>query len=309
MEDERKKIAAIVVTYNRKELLKKCLDVLLTQTHPLDSIIILDNASTDGTGKMLREEYLNNPIFDYLKLRENLGGAGGFYYGIKKAYEKEFNWLWLMDDDVLVKDDTLENLLNDYLKLITNHIDIGMIGSIPIYETNDSKLSWILSYREKRKVYEKLEDLKEKFIEVDSLPFNSVLLKRDVVKKIGLPEKGFFIWLDDVEYCCRIREKGMKIFLTKSSIVFHPSRRGKEFSLFGKGIFCKPSSEPPWKDYYGVRNTIFLIKMHKLGFKKYLRLGESTLISLLVRDKKIKRAGFCFKGFIDGILNRGGRMK
>ena len=113
MENQNKKetISAIVVTYNRKELLKECLDSLLNQTLPLDLIIIIDNNSTDGTPEFLEErDYLKNGKINYVRLSENTGGAGGFCEGMKRGYNKGFSWLWLMDDDVKPANDCLEKL-------------------------------------------------------------------------------------------------------------------------------------------------------------------------------------------------------
>ena len=108
MLNKKEKTATVVVTFNRKNLLKECLDSLLNLSEKPDSIIIVDNNSSDGTEEMLKENYLENKIFDYLRLRENSGGAGGFYYGMKRAYEKNFDWLWLMDDDVVAEKNALE---------------------------------------------------------------------------------------------------------------------------------------------------------------------------------------------------------
>lgn len=88
------KVAAVVVTYNRKELLRECLQALLNQTRPLDEIIVVDNASTDGTDQMIPEEF---PQITHVRLPENIGGAGGFHEGMKLAYEKGHDWIWVMD--------------------------------------------------------------------------------------------------------------------------------------------------------------------------------------------------------------------
>jgi rhamnopyranosyl-N-acetylglucosaminyl-diphospho-decaprenol beta-1,3/1,4-galactofuranosyltransferase len=125
-----------VVTYNRKNLLLECLEAIRKQTRPVDAIYIIDNASTDGTPKVLKENgyILELPPFNlsepyeiehkisnlvngnhinifYVRMHENTGSAGGFYEGVKRGYERGYDWLWLMDDDAEPKEDALENLL------------------------------------------------------------------------------------------------------------------------------------------------------------------------------------------------------
>jgi rhamnopyranosyl-N-acetylglucosaminyl-diphospho-decaprenol beta-1,3/1,4-galactofuranosyltransferase len=99
--DGRSSVAAVVVTFNRKVLLCECLDALLAQNVAVDRIVLINNASSDGTEDYLREKgYLGNELIDYVRMPINGGGAGGFHEGVKRAYEAGFAWLWLMDDDV-----------------------------------------------------------------------------------------------------------------------------------------------------------------------------------------------------------------
>ncbi|MEN3014688.1 MAG: glycosyltransferase, partial [bacterium] len=118
-------ICAVVVTYNRKHLLLECLEAIRKQTRPVQAIYIIDNHSIDGTPELLLEKgYINQlpppvltepweielsisnqtnsePIeIHYIRMHENTGGAGGFHEGLKRAYEKGYDWFWLMDDDV-----------------------------------------------------------------------------------------------------------------------------------------------------------------------------------------------------------------
>ena len=136
MSKPQETVCAVVVTYNRKNLLIECLEAIRKQTRPVDAIYIIDNASTDGTPELLLEKgYIKElpptnltgpwektfeiknltdgkPIkLHYVRMHENTGGAGGFHEGVKRAYERKYDWLWLMDDDVEALRDGLEQML------------------------------------------------------------------------------------------------------------------------------------------------------------------------------------------------------
>lgn len=110
---EYEKIIIVVVTYNRKLTLKRCLFSLLAQSQLPDLIIIVDNASTDGTEEMLQKEFSNHSLLAYVNLGTNLGGAGGFHFGSKLAIEKGADWVCLMDDDCLPDKDCLRQLMKN----------------------------------------------------------------------------------------------------------------------------------------------------------------------------------------------------
>jgi GT2 family glycosyltransferase len=192
------KIAAVVVTYNRKKLLAECLDALLSETRPLDSIIVIDNASTDGTEEFLKKNYLHNPIFDYTRLAENIGGAGGFYKGVKRGYEQGFDWLWLMDDDTRPRADALQ-------KIIDNGIDPGVAySSVSISDTTET-LSWgVVNSDENERWIKDLKDLPNKSFNTPGAPFNGFLISREIIRVAGLPDKEF-LYGEDLEYSVRIR--------------------------------------------------------------------------------------------------------
>ncbi len=108
------KICTVIVTYNRYELLKECLDSLLNQTYKTD-ILIVNNASTDGTDiKIKTDGYLKNENIIYKELDKNLGGAGGFSFGVKFALDNNYDYVWLMDDDAEPELNTLEGLIKKY---------------------------------------------------------------------------------------------------------------------------------------------------------------------------------------------------
>ena len=106
-----KKVVAIVVTYNRLEMLKQCIDAIMKQTIRCD-ILLVDNCSTDGTREWVNDYLL--PIESnvyYINTGENIGGAGGFNYGLKEAIKGDYYYFWIMDDDCVPKEDALEKLL------------------------------------------------------------------------------------------------------------------------------------------------------------------------------------------------------
>ena len=104
--EKKSNIAAVVVTYNRLELLRQCVEALRTQTSSCD-ILIVDNASTDGTDQWLASQ----PDLHYRNTGSNLGGAGGFNFGMRWAVEAGYDYVWVMDDDTLPQPDALEKLL------------------------------------------------------------------------------------------------------------------------------------------------------------------------------------------------------
>ena len=137
------RIAAVVVTYNRKEQLLDCLNAIANQTFKPAKVFIIDNASSDGTEEMIAEHGYNNQLvrdilFVYVRLKENVGGAGGFYTGIKMAYEDETNFdaVWVMDDDGIPDSEQLNYLAcylggYDYIAPLVIAIENDMNLSFP----------------------------------------------------------------------------------------------------------------------------------------------------------------------------------
>lgn len=105
-----KRIVAVVVTYNRCELLKECIEALRSIEEKID-IMVVDNASTDNTSEIV-SKYSNDSNFLYYNTGKNIGGAGGFNYGIKRAYKLGYDYIWIMDDDTIVNEDTLQKLVD-----------------------------------------------------------------------------------------------------------------------------------------------------------------------------------------------------
>ncbi|MEJ7556667.1 MAG: glycosyltransferase family 2 protein [Pedobacter sp.] len=245
------KIIAIIVTYNRLTLLKKSLQAVKSQTRGPDQIIVINNGSTDGTEQWLAEQELT------AYHQRNEGGAGGFSRGIAEAYNHGADWIWVMDDDTIPKNDTLERLLAPLLDPKIDHSAIGFLSS---------KVLWVDdSIHEMNRTYvlkdaNKLAGLSVKTN--DELPviqfgtFVSMLLSAKAVERVGLPIKEFFIWNDDVEYSKRIIKSGMAGMVVEDSIAVHETPINHLSSVF------KDTHEHLWKYNHGLRNEMFTKRTH-----------------------------------------------
>ena len=207
-----KKVIAIIVTYNRKELLKESIEAILNQDYNNCIPLIIDNASTDGTYDYLKEFVDENKII-YKNTGSNLGGAGGFNYGMKEAYKLGCDFMWIMDDDCIAHKDTLTEFLKADEKL---NGEYGFLSSKVLWKDN----SICLMNKQKKTFSRWLKDFETNYQKIALGSFVSFFVKSSTVKKYGLPIKDFFIWSDDWEYSRRI-SRNEKCYFISSSIVTH----------------------------------------------------------------------------------------
>ncbi len=245
------KIAAVIVTYNRKELLSKNINKLLSQSYPLDSIIIVDNCSTDGTKEFILNEYIDEKI-DYLLLDKNIGGAGGFYTGSKRAFDMGFDFAWLMDDDGRPKNaDTLDNIVKKVEKIDNKLI---ILNSVVLSNEND------LSFGMKAgQTYDVIKTKADQFglIIDDISPFNGTFISKKLFETIGFPNKDFFIKGDETDFTRRARNAGCFIATVVDSLYYHPSVKcEKKIKFLWKSLVN--DLEAPWKEYYKARNYTYM---------------------------------------------------
>lgn len=299
MSDIGLSISAVVVTYNRPELLEVCVNALLTQTLPLHRITIVDNASECETQKLMHEYVEQYPdIIYYLRLNSNRGGAGGFYAGLKQVVESNTDYAWIMDDDACPNAKSLESLMKHVKD--KEHV----YGSTAVGIDN-SELCWPL-YSIKNKNYIRKREQLDPIEEVSGLPFLGLLVPRKIVEKCGLPDTSFFISGDDFEYCQRIRKQGFRIFAVRDSYITHPLPDRYCFYIFGSLFVFLIHS--PWKRYYETRNRIFIAGTNGMG-AKVLMIPSSLLrllIAIATQKDKMLHASAILAGLVDGFRNRRG---
>lgn len=212
------RIVAVVVTCNRKELLKQCIESLLLQTASCD-VLIVDNASTDGTAEFLKTLDKEEKVH-VIESQRNLGGAGGFNLGIRSAVEYGYEYIWIMDDDTLPRPDALGKLL-EADEILDG--DYGFLSSAVLW--TDGRGCKMNRQKVKKNFYENVGLLTTSLIPVEQATFVSLFLRTETVKKAGLPVKEFFIWGDDLEYTRRIAVRmKMPCYLVGKSQVVHAMR-------------------------------------------------------------------------------------
>ncbi len=215
-------IVAIVVTYNRLEMLKKCIESLKSQSTLCD-ILIVNNASTDNTEKWCHDQ---KDVF-YFNTGSNLGGAGGFNYGIRKAVELDYAYIWIMDDDCFPKEDALEKFIEADKVLGKKY---GWLSSVALW--TDGKECKMNRQKLKKSFYNYAEYMKYSLVQAEQATFVSLFIKSDVVRQVGLPITDFFIWGDDIEYTRRISVRNnMPCFVVGNSQVIHAMKENNGSSI------------------------------------------------------------------------------
>ena len=214
---ENLRLAAVVVTYNRKQLLVECLRALLRQTVCIDRIFIINNASTDGTNEYLEEQgLLSYASINLENMNQNEGGAGGFYRGIKNAYDSGFDYVFLMDDDGYPAEDCLE-------KLLANRQANHCLGALVVDKDNPTRLAFPLRLSGSARVIDNVDEaVVQPVLTGVMVPFNGVLLDRDLIERFGYPRADYFIWGDDMEYIWRLQAANVTLCTITEALFYHP---------------------------------------------------------------------------------------
>jgi len=299
-------ICAIVATFNKKELLSKCLTALLSQSRPLDEIILIDNASTDGTEEFVKSEF--NRV-TYVKLPENTGSAGGFGAGLKLACEKGHDWIWVMDNDAVAQPDALEKLADSPALLADG---VYAVASA-VVDGNGGILRWnrvLFDSRTLKETPVEAARYKDDYFEVDIAGWAGLLVSRRAVEDVGLPLKDLFIYHDDFEYSLRMRRKG-SILTIPASKVFHPP--GPLNPSTGKPAkWLRPLLG--WKQYYVTRNHIYTCRKYarpglfwdRLPFYAMIALGLAygVIQTLAFREYKLQSLRIRLRATWDGLRGK-----
>lgn len=310
-----RRVCVVIVTYNRKELLVNLLHDLAKQSYAVSAILIVDNDSSDGTPDLLMENKIisfvkvdeittqewKNLSVHYFRNSENAGGSGGFAKAFELVLTMDYDCVWAMDDDVSPEINCLEEMMK-YLDKDArvcipsrgdeNYVDYAITGydlkTLRYFHFEDCKRNRIDS-----------RNISEPYVEVKDMVFEGPLFTMDLIKEIGVPDKGYFILFDDTDYAHRAYQK------TSIRYVAH--------AILHKKVFPPKVEGAPWgwKSYYKLRNSVYFEKKYGENLRvRYLRsiirLGDLFIRAVLRR--RFKRAKWIVRAYLDGVTGRMGKV-
>lgn len=290
------KVAAVVVTYNRVTLLKQCISALFQQTVDCD-VLLVDNASTDGTAEWVKENEM--PRLHYRSTGANIGGAGGFNFGMRWAVEAGYEYVWIMDDDCLPNPDALQKLLEAD----------GVLGGPENYGFLSSAVLWTdgtgcrMNRQKMDRRCRESEGLRQQgIVRVVQATFVSLLFPAKVIRRVGLPIKDFFIWGDDVEYTRRLSLRAkIPCYMVRGSRVIHAMKENNGSNL------ATDVPERIGRYRYAFRNEAYLYRKEGIrGVFYYLaKCGWNVVkIFLFAKSHRAERFSVMFSAIMEGMRFR-----
>ena len=250
----------VIVTYNRLEKLKKTIQHYESQTVGFRNLIVVNNCSTDGTNDYLKQlpvalykngEKKCNIII--INTKENIGGAGGFYIGEKKAMDLKADWVFVADDDAYAD----SSMVEEFYKFIESH-DTNRIaavcakvlntdGNICLYHRDTHKII----DKEYMRFHSREEDYSKDFFSIDDLSYVGSFMNAKALRKVGLVNPDYFIYFDDSEHSIRLKKYGNILVVPSIKIVHEGGAESTSDDILVS-----------WRDFYMIRNTTHMLLKH-----------------------------------------------
>ena len=296
MSEINKAVWIVIPSWNRRADLIACLDSLKDVTYSPIQILVIDNASQDGTFKAISNQF---PEVIIKKMEKNIGASAASNFGFDFALDQGADYILRLDSDTIVSADFLEPLVT----ILEQNKDIGVV-SPKIYYYEPADLIWYAGVDAHPWHFGAINDMKNKrdnntscrSRDVDYVWGAAMLIRREVLEKTGGFDTDFFIYYEEVDFCKRAQELGFSLFFTPESKIWH--KVGSE-------------NMSPMAIYQWNRSKVILFRKHAKNPMHRLLLIVYAFIyafaSLILRPKKLRHLSF-FKSTFEG-LNAGLKLK
>lgn len=290
-------IGVVIVTWNKKKDILHLLGQIQTIDYPPERlvIVVVDNCSTDGTTTAIEASY---PAVILIKHTENRGGSGGFNAGMRWALQNrpECEYLWLLDNDVIVE----KNALRELVSAMEKNPHAAICGSKIMNRDNPGEMIEVGAFidyhrgdiRRNMPSDARLSN-SEAVFEVDYVAACSLLARTHLVNKMGLWQEQLFIYWDDMEWGARFNVAGYKVLASNASVVYHPSWAERN-----------SGNSAVWRCYYRSRNSLWFFNNYTSGIKRRFLLTymivrfQMHALSVCLRSESALSGAF-IKGISD----------
>jgi len=316
-------VCALVVTYNRSKYLQKALEGILSQHQEVSGVLIFNNKATDSTQqdlmnlgylstsdefiqeKKLYETEKNGKTFYYYLNDANLGGAGGFANGIDLISKLDYDYVWIMDDDVFPEPDCLSEVMN---QMTLNNALVGIPNRTD--ENFDDKACIGFDFDDYHKFWTEMRKTKvvgpfsEDAIKVVDMPFEGPVVEMALLRKVGIPDSGFFIEYDDSDFAQRLQQHTDIVFATKAQL-------HRQLAVKADSNATHMQEPYNWRNYYKIRNNIIFDKRYGKNWK-VRQLSPLILVAhhivIAIRNRHLKNnMPIIWKAFWDGLFQKMGK--
>jgi GT2 family glycosyltransferase len=309
--DQPARVAAVVVTYNRREALRSALVGILAQSRPVNEVIVVDNASTDGTAAMVEADF---PSVRLVRMDDNTGAAGGMAEGLRAGVAAGHDWVWLFDDDDIPDRTALEALLDavDDLPQGTGVVGCARVGDggrplrlglrwrrgHPVASPTVSLAASSIESPEVPPIADHAPGHVAPPVPLDVVSLSCTLVSVPLVQAIGLPRPGYFVMFEDTEYVLRARRAGWQVYALPTVLATSRNMGSADRS-------------PPWRGYYQTRNQLAMALEHRspreVGWWA-VRTAKLSVGAVLGGDRPAERIRLRVLGAWHGLRGIDGRV-
>lgn len=250
-------VAIILVNWNGLMVTKQCLDTLRSIQYRSFQVIVVDNASSDGSADILRNEY---PEVVVISAGSNLGFAGGNNLGFRYAFQYKFSYILMLNNDTIVEADFLDHLVS----YMDTHPEVGAIQP-RIHFEHDRSLIWnggskhavwpgfLYTEDVHRKPSKSALQLKK----VDWITGCAFLIRTSVLQQTGLLAENMFMYSEDVDLSMRIKALGYTLIYHPQAVIYHIAGMSNKTTTKGKEGYVHPLVH-----YYNQRNRLWILKKY-----------------------------------------------